>query len=259
MTTLKEVIQALEEWAPPQWAESYDTVGLLWGELTRPVSGILTTLDITHDTIQEAQAIGANLIISHHPIWFGQKQRLSWDNFADRVIYGLIRADIAVYAMHTNLDHAKDGVSYILCRTLGLEPIAFLRSHDTYGAGYVGIGSTELPIESFLRHVQSTLKVPSLRYSRGKQVTIRKVAVCGGAGSFLLPEAIRAEADAFLTADIPYHRFFEAQGHLWLIDIGHYESEVWIADQIAHYLRRRFPNLSTFSTRIHTNPIEYWI
>ncbi|MEN3041193.1 MAG: Nif3-like dinuclear metal center hexameric protein [Bacteroidia bacterium] len=259
MSTLREIIQRLEEWAPPHWAESYDTVGLLWGEPSRSVSGVLTTLDITPSTIDEARSLGVNLIIAHHPIWFGQKQRLSWESFADRVIYELIRSDIAVYAMHTNLDHAKEGVSYVLCRALGLEPTSFLRANDGYGAGYLGVGSSELSVDSFLRHIQAALQIPALRYARGKQSTIRKVAVCGGAGSFLLPEAIRAGADAFLTADIPYHRFFEAQGHLWLIDIGHYESEVWIADQIAHYLRKYFPHLPVFSTRIRTNPIEYWL
>lgn len=260
MITLADLIRKLEAWAPPSWAESYDTVGLLWGEPTRPVSGVLTTLDITPSIVEEAQALGANLIVAHHPIWFGQKQRLSWEAFADRLIYELIKADIAVYAMHTNLDQAREGVSFALCRALDLAPEGFLQSNTgEYGTGYIGRGLYPLPIEDFFSHLKQKLSIPVLRYARGHQTSIQRVAVCGGAGSFLLPEALKAEVDAFLTADIPYHRFFEAQGRLWLIDIGHYESEVWIADQIANYLRKEFPTLSIFSTRLRTNPIEYWI
>lgn len=259
MISRRAVIEVLERWAPPHWAETYDTVGLLWGDPTASVSGILTTLDVTPALLEEARAIGADFIITHHPIWFGQKSRLLWDSFADRVIYNFIRADVAVYAMHTNLDHAREGVSHTLCRALGLQPEGFLRTETDHGAGYIGIGPTALPVEDFLRHVQKALSIPVLRYVRGPQRQIRRVAVCGGAGSFLLPEAYRAGVDAFLTADIPYHRFFEAQGHLWLVDIGHYESEVWIADRIAEYLREHFPALPIFSTRIRTNPIEYWI
>lgn len=259
MTTRRTVIEALERWAPPAWADSYDTVGLLWGDPTRSISGILTALDLTPDILQEAQAVGADFIVVHHPIWFGQKSRLAWDSYADKLIYDCIRADIAVYAMHTNLDHAQEGVSYALCRALGITPEGFLRPANDHGAGYIGRGSVALAVEDFLKHVQKALSIPVLRYVRGPQTAIQRVAVCGGAGSFLLPEALRAGVDAFLTADIPYHRFFEAQGRLWLIDIGHYESEVWIADHIAAYLKRHFPDLSIFSTRIRTNPVEYWL
>ncbi|MCS7297095.1 MAG: Nif3-like dinuclear metal center hexameric protein [Bacteroidia bacterium] len=259
MISLQTVIEALERWVPSHWAESYDTVGLLWGDPTQSLTGILTTLDITPELIDEAQAVGANLLIAHHPIWFGQKQRLSWDNFADQVIQRLIRADIAVYALHTNLDQAREGVSYVLCQVVGLTPRSFLQGEGEYGMGYIGEGAIPLPPEDFLNHLKRSLQIPVLRYARGPQTAIQRVAVCGGAGSFLLPQAIKAKVDAFVTADIPYHRFFEARGKLWLIDIGHYESEVWISDQIARYLHGLFPDLPIFSTRLRTNPIDYWI
>lgn len=259
MIPLREILQRLEAWAPPHWAESYDTVGLLWGDPYQPVSAILTTLDITPAILEEAQQLGANLIVSHHPIWFGNKTRLNWDTFSDRLIHRLIQAGIAVYAMHTNLDHAQDGVSYVLCQALGVEPQRFLQSQGEYGAGYIGMAPFPIPPEDFLRHLQKTLRVPFLRYAPGHQRAIQRIAVCGGAGSFLLSAAIQAGADAFLTADIPYHRFFEADGRLWLVDIGHYESEIWISDQLARYLKRHFPSLPIYSTRIHTNPIQYWV
>ncbi|MCS6790002.1 MAG: Nif3-like dinuclear metal center hexameric protein [Bacteroidia bacterium] len=260
MIRLREVITALEAWAPPQWADSYDNVGLLWGDPDMPLSGVLTTLDITSAVLEEARSLHANLIVSHHPLWFGEKNRLHWGLPADRLTYLLIQAGISVYAIHTNIDQAPDGVSYVLCKVLDLRPVGFLRTNGgTHGAGYIGEYPQPLEAEAFLRHLQKKLELPAIRYTAGSQPTIRRVGVCGGAGSFLLPEALHAGVDAFLTADIPYHRFFEAEGRIWLADIGHYESERWIAQIFADFLHQKFPFLPVFTTRIRTSPIQHWI
>lgn len=260
MTRIHEVVHALEKWAPPDWAESYDNVGLLWGDPNHSVSGVLTALDLTPAVLQEAQEVGANLVIVHHPPWFGQRTRLVWDSFADRVIYEAIRANIAVYAAHTNADHAPDGVSHALCQELGLRPVRFLREvAPTHGAGYVGEWAQPVDPASLVQRLREVFGLPALRLAPGPDAPIYRVAVCGGAGSFLLPEAMASGAQAFLTADIPYHRFFEAQGRLWLIDIGHYESERAIVRVWADLIRRQFPNLATFASHIRTNPVQYWI
>ncbi len=260
MTLIREVVHALERWAPPEWADSYDNVGLLWGDPNGAVKGVLTALDLTPAVLQEAQELSVNLIIVHHPPWFGQRTRLLWESFADRVIYEAIRADIAVYAAHTNADHAPEGVSHALCRELGLRPVRFLREvAPTHGAGYIGEWSQPIDLPEFLRRLREIFGMPSLRLAPGAEGPIQRVAVCGGAGSFLLPEALAAGVQAFLTADIPYHRFFEAQGRLWLIDIGHYESERAIIGVFAELVRREFPDLPTFASRIRTNPVQYWI
>ncbi|GIV22914.1 MAG: GTP cyclohydrolase 1 type 2 [Bacteroidia bacterium] len=260
MTRIRDVIAAVEAWAPPQWADSYDTVGLLWGDPERPVQGILTTLDVTPELIEEAQAVGANLILAHHPIWFGPRTRLVWDTFADRVIYRGIQADIAVYAVHTNADKSPEGVNFVLCRHLNLRPVRVLQTEGPgYGGGYVGEWAHPLEPPDFLRFLQKRLDIPSLRFTPGPDRPISRVAVCGGAGSFLLPQAIEAQVEAFLTADIPYHRFFEAQGRVWLVDIGHYESEWMIAGALADLLRQRFAHIPIFTTRLRTNPVHYWI
>ncbi len=260
MTCIAEIVQVLEKWAPPQYADSYDTVGLLWGAPQQPVQGVLTTLDITPATLQEAHELGVTLIVTHHPIWFGPKTRLQWEAYADRLILQLIQAGLAVYAMHTNLDQVADGVNFHLCKALGLEPVGFLRPAGSgYGAGYLGEWNQPLEPPRFLAHVQRALGAQSLRFAAGPEKPIRRVAVCGGAGSFLLPEALAAGVDAFITADVPYHRFFEAQQRLWLVDVGHYESEHHIAEVMAAYLRTHFPDLPVFSTRTCTNPIRHWI
>ncbi|MCX7606767.1 MAG: Nif3-like dinuclear metal center hexameric protein [Bacteroidia bacterium] len=260
MIQLRAITQVLEEWAPPQWADSYDNVGLLWGDPTRSIQGVLTTLDVTPAVLQEAKAVGADLIIAHHPIWFGSRTRLRWDTYADKLIYQLIQADVSVYAIHTNADQASMGVNHALCRLLQLHPIRFLREEDSHhGAGYIGELPQPLSPVEFFRHLQSALQVPILRFSKGPERPILRVAVCGGAGSFLLPEALAGEVEAFLTADIPYHRFFEAEGRLWLVDIGHYESEQMIGEVLAEVLRRHFPTLPIFATRVRTNPVHYWV
>jgi len=260
MSTVGAVAASLDAWAPPAWAESYDNVGLLWGDAQAPIRGVLTTLDITPAVHQEALELGANLIVVHHPIWFGARTRLEYGGYADRLIYQLIRDDIAVYAAHTNADQARDGVSYALCEALGLRPMAFLKAvSEKHGMGYIGEWPEGMPIEHFWSYVRSRLEVPVLRHSRGRSTFIRRVAVCGGAGSFLLGEAIQAGVEAFLTADIPYHRFFEAEGHLWLVDVGHFESERFIAKVFAQRIQEAWPDIPVHVSRIRTNPIHYAI
>ncbi len=260
MSTIGAVAAMLDAWAPPAWAESYDNVGLLWGDAQAPVRAVLTTLDITPAVHQEAREVGANLIVAHHPIWFGARTRLDHGGYADRLIYQLIRDDIAVYAAHTNADQARDGVSYALCEALGLRPLGFVRSvSEAHGIGYIGEWQEGMATQHFWAYLRERLQVPVLRYSQGASAYIRRVAVCGGAGSFLLSEVIRAGVDAFLTADIPYHRFFEAEGRVWLVDIGHFESERFIAKTFAHRIKSAFPELSVYVSRIRTNPIHYAI
>ncbi len=260
MITIGAIVSALDAWAPPAWAEAYDNVGLLWGAPETPVQAILTTLDITPAVHQEAQELGANLIVVHHPLWFGNRTRLDYAGYADRLIYQLIRDDIAVYAAHTNADQAREGVSYALCEALGLRPLGFVKAvSEVHGMGYVGEWQEGIALPYFWAYLRERLQIPVLRHSQGRSTHIRRVAVCGGAGSFLLPEVIRAGVDAFLTADIPYHRFFEAEGRIWLIDVGHFESERFIAQTFAHRIKSIFPELPVYISRIRTNPIHYAI
>ncbi|MCS7188402.1 MAG: Nif3-like dinuclear metal center hexameric protein [Bacteroidia bacterium] len=260
MTCIKEVVQVLETWAPPAWAESHDNVGLLWGDPDSRVEGVLTALEITPGVLEEAKELNANLIVVHHPLWYGHRTRLLWDVYADRLIYHLIQAGIAVYAIHTNADHAPNGVNYGLCEVLGLKPVGFLHATaPSHGIGYIGELETPIEIWDLFHLVRERVGVPVIRYAKGKDMLIRRVAVCGGAGSFLLPQALASGAQAFLTADIPYHRFFEAQERIWLADIGHYESEKTITTTLANLLRTYFPMLPIFVTHIRTSPISYWI
>ncbi|MCS7163333.1 MAG: Nif3-like dinuclear metal center hexameric protein [Bacteroidia bacterium] len=251
---------ALEEWVPLHWAEPYDNVGLLWGNPAMPLQGVLTTLDITPAVVQEARQVGANLIVAHHPLWFGQRLRLNWTSPTDRLIYELIQANIAVYALHTNLDSAPAGLNWALCKALGLMPIAPLQSHpDGHGMGYLGRMEPPMAPEAFFPYLQQRLDLPAIRFVRGKADTFQHIAVCGGAGASLLAQALAAGADIFLTADIPYHRFLEAQGQIWLADIGHYESERLVSHLIADFLHAKFPDLPIFASRMKTTPIEYWV
>ncbi|MDX1906769.1 MAG: Nif3-like dinuclear metal center hexameric protein [Bacteroidia bacterium] len=259
---IQDIADALEAWAPIPLAETYDNVGLLVGSPTREVSRVLLTLDVTEAVVAEAADMGCNLIIAHHPIWFTPRKRLTDDSYVSRTIMAAIRADIALYAAHTNLDNVHTGVNARIATRLGLTSPSILRSapgsDGTTGAGMIGWLPESLPADTFLNLVKTTFGCQGIRYAPGTSGMIHQVAVCGGAGSFLIPDALRRGADAFVTADITYHKFFDAEGQMLLMDIGHYESEQFTGELILSYLSEKFPNFALHLSSIYTNPVRYW-
>lgn len=259
ITTVNHILEALLNWAPNHLKADYDNIGLLVGNPNQTVNTIITCLDVTHDVINEAEAAKAELIIAHHPLIFRKLAAVRTDDPTGSLVTELVRRGISLIAMHTNLDSAVDGVSYVLAEKIGLNDLSFLES-GREGGGYGVIGSYKTPVtkDQFLATVSGTLNVPMLRYS-GNSDAISKVAVCGGAGSFLIETAIKAGAHAFVTADLKYHDFFTYQGTFVLCDAGHYETEMPISDRIRQYLQHAYPQMDVNVTRHVTNPVEYFI
>jgi len=259
ITTVNHILEALLNWAPNHLKADYDNIGLLVGNPNQTVNSIITCLDVTHDVINEAEAAKAELIIAHHPLIFRKLAAVRTDDPTGSLVTELVRRGISLIAMHTNLDSAVDGVSYVLAEKIGLNDLSFLES-GREGGGYGVIGSYKTPVskDQFLATVAGTLNVPMLRYS-GNSDAISKVAVCGGAGSFLIETAIKAGAHAFVTADLKYHDFFTHQGTFVLCDAGHYETEMPVSDRIRHYLQHAYPQMDVNVTRHVTNPVEYFI
>jgi dinuclear metal center YbgI/SA1388 family protein len=362
---LATLLDYLETLAPPAFQESYDNSGLLTGNRSMTVSSALVTLDCTEAVVDEAIQKGCNLIIAHHPIVFSGIKKLNGNTYVERVVIKAIKNDIAIYAIHTNLDHVWNGVNAKIAERLGLKntqilapksgllrklvtfcPLAqaehvrhalfdagagvignydacsfnvsgtgtfrgnertnpyvgekgqlhkeaeerievvypahleraILRAldeahpyeevaYDIYdlknawalvGAGMIGEWEEAVSEEEFLRRVKAGLKTSCIRYTplAGKQV--RRVALCGGAGSFLLPQALSAGADAFVTADFKYHEFFDAENRLIIADVGHYESEQFTKELIADALKQKFITFAVHLSEIHTNPISYF-
>ncbi len=258
---VKDIADVLEAWAPPPIAESYDNVGLLVGNPQQEVTGALINLDMTEDVIQEA--LDKN-IIAHHPIWFSARKRLNGEDYVSRTIIAAVKHDIALYACHTNLDNVRDGVNKRIADKLGLERTDFLRpkaarpGDPLYGSGMIGFLPEPVAKMDFLALVKETFACGGIRYADSDKETIHKVAVCGGAGSFLTRDAERAGADALVTADITYHKFFDSEGKFLLMDIGHYESEQFTSELIHEHLSKKFPNFALHLSAQRTNPVRYF-
>ncbi len=372
---IKEITQYLETIAPPQYQEGYDNSGLIVGDPNTEVTGVLVSLDCIETIIDEAIERGCNLIVAHHPIVFKGLKRFTGKNYVERTIIKALKNDIAIYAIHTNLDNMLyAGVNGRICERLGLtncrilapkrqmlkKLTTFVPSPQTQivldalfaaGAGQIGkykncsfrtegvgtflptddamptigtVGENEEVLEtrievifdSFLeRKILSTLrqahpyeevayyihilenenqevgsgmigeissKLPSgaggtegvdelrfleflkekmgascVKYTALLGKKVKKVAVCGGAGGFLLSNAIAAGADIFVTADYKYHEFFDADGKIVIADIGHFESEQFTIDLLNEVLKKEFEKLNVFSTKKVTNPVNY--
>lgn len=359
------LIKHLEEYAPLNYQEDYDNSGLLTGTPDQEVTAALVALDCTEVIVDEAIAKGCNLIITHHPIVFKGLKKFTGKNYVERVILKAIKNNIALYAIHTNLDSVHNGVNGVICDRLGLkqakvlnpkagvlkklvtfcpeaqapalraalfaagagkignysdcsfnapgegtfkagdgtqpfvgqhgvqhhEPetrietiflvqderkilLALLENHpyeevaydiyplenklNTVGSGMIGWLEEEMEAADFLAFVKSRMNVTLIRHTKATDRKIKKVAVCGGSGSFLLNNAIAAGADAFITADFKYHEFFDADGKLMIADIGHFESEQFTSGLLIDIIREKFPNFAIRLTEHNTNPINYY-
>jgi len=258
---VQNILDILESIAPPHLQETYDNAGLIVGDPGQEVTGILFCLDSTEAVVEEALALGCNLVIAHHPIVFRGLKRFNGSNYVERTVMQAIRQDVALYAIHTNLDNVyRQGVNAKIAEKLGLTATRILLPRPgeaEIGAGLIGLlpePSSEL---DFLRQVKTALRVSCVRHTALRNRPVQSVAVCGGSGSFLLPEALRAGADVFVTADFKYHEFFDAEGRLVIADIGHYESEQFTIELLYQIIREKFPTFALHCTKVNTNPVFY--
>lgn len=363
---VKDIIKAIEAFAPPVYQEGYDNSGLQVGDADAEATGALLTLDVTEAVLDEAIRRNCNMVIAHHPVIFGGLKRLTGRTYVERVVLKAIKHDIAIYACHTNLDNVQQGVNAKICEKLGLqstsilapmegvlyklftyapkddaeqvrramfaagagaigkyhecsfntegtgtfrpsagtnptigtpgggresvaeekievligkhnkaqviaalmdahpyeevayEVIAIENNNQDLGAGMVGYLTEPMDETAFLAHVKEAMKADCIRHTQLKDMQVRKVAVCGGSGSFLLGNAIAADADVFITGDFKYHQFFDAEGKIVIADIGHYESEQFTVEIFKDILNKKFPNFATLLSNLSTNPINYF-
>lgn len=362
---LGEVTAYLESIAPFSLQEDYDNSGILIGEPVKEIKGILCCLDVTEEIIEEAIDSNCNLVIAHHPFIFSGIKQIREVNWVHRVLLKAIKNDIAIMAVHTNLDNVIHGVNGKIGNLLNLgnsqilrrkgntllklsvivplthqeevknalftagagsignydecsfsvsgtgsfrpghlanpflgeknkrhleeevkievvfpvnlesqiiqamrkshpyEEIAFdilslKNSFNEIGAGLVGLLEKEYSEGDFLDFLKEKFNLKVLRHTGLSGKKIQKVAVCGGAGFFLLKDAIKTGADAFITSDLKYHDFFEADGKILLVDVGHFESEQFTIDLLHDQLLQKFPTFAVRKTKIRTNPVNYY-
>lgn len=328
MTKIRDIIRHLEAVAPPGYQESYDNAGLLAGDATWEVTGVLTCLDSTEAVIEEAVHKGCNMVVAHHPIIFKGLKRLTGRSYVERVIISAIKNNVAVYAAHTNLDNVfRRGVNTEIAARLGLQntrilapksvlhkasavvdpnlsdtiraalsdagasQIAIHTSSHTIefifpqaarravekalegtpffgvhavedpdpliGSGIVGDLSQPMSELDFLLQLKATMQAGVVRHTALLERPVQRVAVCGGAGGFLLGAAIAQGADVFVTADYKYHEFFDADGQIVIADIGHFESEQFTIQLLHRIISEKFSTFATYCTEVKTNPVHY--
>ncbi len=277
MLRIHEIVSAFEAVAPLALQESYDNSGLIVGDRDAEVTRALLCLDCTEAVVDEAIVKGCDIIIAHHPIVFGGLKRFTGGDYVQRTVIKAIQNNIAIYACHTNLDNVlRGGVNERIAQQLGfdvervLRPIAadfgsFASSGGvvdsevfrTAGAGILCNLQKPMNVLDFLQHVKERMGAEVVKYTKCDVEVVGKVAICGGAGSFLIGDALRAGADAFITSDVKYHEFFDAQGKMLLCDIGHYESEKYTIDLFSNILSAKFPKFATIFAGTITNPIDY--
>lgn len=260
---VSHILTFFETWAPQSTKLDYDNVGLLVGSPETGVNRILVCLDVTDAVADEAIELGCDLIVSHHPLIFKKLDRIIPETDQGSVIYKLIRNNVSLLSAHTNLDAAVGGVSFALADCLGLTKTRFLdpdEDNDSTGMGVLGMiaDSDGVPSDIFMDRVCEKLGCTTLRYS-GEAPIIHKVAVCGGAGVFLLEKAALSGAQAFVTADIKYHDYFHNNKNFILVDAGHFETEFPVVAVMKSKLEKAFPHIEIIITDVKTSPMQVHI
>ena len=360
---IKEIVDALERFAPLPLQDGFDNAGLQVGLTDAEATGALLCLDVTEAVIDEAIELGFNVIVSHHPLLFYGMKTLTGKNYVERCVIKAVQHGIALYAAHTNLDNAPNGVNFKIAEKLGLQSIRILEpkrdsllklvtfvprnqadqvrkalfeggcgcignydscsfnlngtgtfkagkgthpycgeigemhkeeevrietilpkyltgrvihslieahpyeepAYDLYplsnewsqvGSGIIGEYDRPLTKDEFLSQVKKTFEVECVRYNNW-QGKIQKVALCGGAGAFLIEKAVAESADAFLTGEIKYHEYFGHEKEILLTEIGHFESEQYTVELLESIIKEMCGGLPLKQTTIHTNPINY--
>ena len=259
---IKEITDAIERFAPLALQEGYDNAGLVVGDPEREVGRALLAVDVTEEVLAEAEREGCDLVVTHHPIVFHPLKRLNEADYVQRCVARAVRRDIALYACHTNLDSAPNGMSWRLAEMLGVGNLRVLQPSETGdGAGFGVVGELPEAIDTveFMRIIQRRLEVSVIRYSDIATSGVRRVAVCTGAGASLIGEARRAGADIYITADMKYNDFMAPDKALTVADIGHFESEYCAIQLIFDILSK---NLCTFAVRKSErsrNPVNYLV
>lgn len=258
---VKEIIDALELFAPLPLQDDFDNAGLQIG-LTEAedVTGALLCLDVTEEVICEAIERGLNLVVAHHPLLFHPLKRVVGRNYVERCTQMAIRHGIAVYAAHTNLDNAVGGVNYEIARRIGLQDVHILEPRQVNGvecgAGVIGELPEAVEEMDFLLNLKQDFKMDALLHNRLTGRKLKRVALCGGAGAFLLDEAIAQGADCFITGEFHYHDYFGHDDEILMVEMGHYESEQYTTCIFERLLKERFPELRVEYTNLNTNPIN---
>lgn len=251
MTTVCDILNFFEGFAPVDSAMNFDNVGLLVGDADRAVSAVLLALDITADVVGEAQTLGCELIVSHHPVIF---RPLSHMNSRD-VPYLLAQSGIAAVCMHTNLDLGEAfGVNVCLAEAIGVKNV---KKSPLGECLFIGELEREMSAEAFARQVKSALGCDGLRYTDARHA-VKTVAVSSGAGGSEIFAAAKAGADVLVTGEIKHHELnFANENGVNVIDAGHFKSEDIVISALQKKMQAEFSSVKFTKSSIYTDKVKY--
>ncbi len=230
---IKDLLNKINEFAPLSLAYEWDNCGLLCGREDAMVSGVCVCLDVSKEVIQKAIDNGCNTILSHHPFIFAKISAVDTSSYFGEMFGEVIKNDINVISMHTNIDKAENGINARLAKILDLENVEVLEKDSVYknaGLGRMGTLKERMTFDKLCTFVGKRLNT-SVRATGDKSRKIKKIAIGGGSCFELAPLAIKEGCDAFITGDIKYHQAMDAQRDgICLIDAGHYGTEICVID-----------------------------
>ncbi len=255
---IKEVLSALERFAPLPLQEGWDNAGLQIGLTETEVSGALLCLDVNERVIDEAVARGCNLIVSHHPLLFHGLKQISGADSVQRTVVKAIENRVCVVSMHTNMDNAKGGVNFKIAEHIGLVNVRFGADASAESGSWV-MGELPGPLAAadFVIEVKKRFGVECAQCNELLRRPVRRVAICGGAGDFVLGDAIAAGADAFVTGEMHYHVYFGHEQEIQICVIGHYQSEQFTSEIFKSIIEESCPQVPACLAAANTNPIIY--
>ena len=266
---IRDIASMIEQRAPLHMQEDYDNAGMQVGCLDDTVKGILLCTDVSLDIVDEAIEGGYNLIISHHPLIFRGLKKITGRTIVESIVARAIKHDINIYCAHTNMDNTPGGVSWRMASKLGMTDVTILDPHPTgdtradgmpilAGCGVVG-NITPMPAPLFLKLLKDTFEVGAVRYSGSTSKTITRVALCGGAGGFLVDKAVSCNADVYVTADLRYHDFLDHNREILMADIGHYESEHYTKEIFLEIIQEKNPTFAVDFAKKEKKQIQFYI
>lgn len=249
MKRVNDIYEYLQTLAPLELQLGFDNAGIQIGRLSNSVTRVLLALDVTSEVVSEAAELGAELIVSHHPLIFTPIK-----NITDDTLLRLAREDIAVISMHTNLDIAEGGVNDVLLSLFNAERKDYL---DEDNCGRVGELVKELDLSDFLIECKAALNANGLRYyDAGRRV--KRIAVMGGSGGDYVTDAVNKGCDTYITADIKHHQFLLAKElNINLIDADHYCTENPVIPAVAAKLQAAFPDVEFTVSKIHKQVVQF--
>lgn len=258
MIKVRDIIDVIEGFAPSAVQESWDNCGLCIGSEEAQVDSVLLGLDCTPALVDEAIAMGANMIVTHHPLIFKGLKKISGNDPVTEAVVKAIKNDIAIYAAHTSADKVFGGVSWAMAGRMGLADVEVLEQDSPgVGLGVVGNLPSPMPVSEFTAFVKERFGLDHVRISRTADMMVSRVAMCGGSGGSLIAKAKESGAQAYISGDISYHEFFVPEGFM-IMDIGHYESEKYIVEILFSLIRKKFPNFAVrMSENAYSNPVLY--